>query len=74
MLAFNDDKVTERYFFIDGPGGSGKKFLYTCILHAVRGMGDHPIPVACNGIAASMMKGGSTVHSRFNFAEKQQPL
>ena len=54
-----------RAFFVDGPGGTGKTFLYSTLLHVVRGMGLIAIPVAWTGIAATLLKGGRTAHSRF---------
>jgi ATP-dependent DNA helicase PIF1 len=53
-------------FFIDGPGGSGKTFLYTTLLAEVRAvMKYHCIAVASSGIAALLLPGGSTAHSKF---------
>ena len=54
-----------RAFFVDGPGGTGKTFLYSTLLHVVRGMGLIAIPVAWTGIAATLLKDGRTAHSRF---------
>ncbi|XP_026458524.1 ATP-dependent DNA helicase PIF1-like [Papaver somniferum] len=52
-------------FFIDGPGGSGKTFLYRTILAKLRSEGRIAIATATSGIAATMMPGGRTTHSRF---------
>lgn len=51
--------------FVDGPGGSGKTFLYEAVLHHVRGAG--LIGLACDwsGIAAVFLQRGRTVHARF---------
>ncbi|CAK0808237.1 unnamed protein product, partial [Prorocentrum cordatum] len=51
--------------FIDGPGGTGKTFVYKAILHHVRGMGEIALPCAWSGIAAVLLPGGRTCHSRF---------
>ena len=56
---------TPAVFFIDGPGGSGKTFLYSALLHAVRGDGDIALACAWSGIAAVLLEGGRTCHSRF---------
>ncbi|CAI9112388.1 OLC1v1012835C1 [Oldenlandia corymbosa var. corymbosa] len=45
-----------RSFFLDGPGGTGKTFLYRALLATVRSKGH---------IAASALPGGQTAHSRF---------
>ncbi|WVZ94526.1 hypothetical protein U9M48_040407 [Paspalum notatum var. saurae] len=52
-------------FFIDGPRGTGKTFLYKALLATVRGMGNIAVATATSGVAASIMLGGRTAHSRF---------
>ncbi|XP_060959218.1 ATP-dependent DNA helicase RRM3-like [Cannabis sativa] len=52
-------------FFIDGPGGTGKTFLYKTILAAVRSKKIIALAVASSGIAASILPGGRTAHSLF---------
>ncbi|XP_075074083.1 uncharacterized protein LOC142161913 [Nicotiana tabacum] len=54
-------------FFIDGPGGSGKTFLYCALLAIVRSKGFVALATATSGVAASILPGGRTVHSRFKF-------
>ncbi len=53
------------YFFIDGPAGTGKTFLYNTLLANIRLHGDIAIAVAFSGIAALLISGGRTAHSRF---------
>jgi len=60
-----DNRQTSSLFFIDGPGGSGKTYLYNTILAAVRGNNKVALPVASSGIAAELLDGGRTAHSRF---------
>ncbi|XP_074315213.1 uncharacterized protein LOC141651397 [Silene latifolia] len=52
-------------FFIDGPGGTGKTFLYGALYAKVRSMGQICLPTATSGIAASNLPTGRTTHSRF---------
>ncbi|KAL3818277.1 hypothetical protein ACJIZ3_004182 [Penstemon smallii] len=52
-------------FFLDGPGGTGKTFLYRSLLAYVRSRGCIALPVASSGVAASLLPGGRTAHSRF---------
>ncbi|KAI3964391.1 hypothetical protein MKX01_028726, partial [Papaver californicum] len=52
-------------FFIDGPDGSGKTFMYRAILAYLRTEGHIAIATTISGIAATMMPGGRTAHSRF---------
>jgi hypothetical protein len=52
-------------FFLDGPGGSGKTFVYKVLLALVRRDGHVAIAVASSGIAALLLEGGRTAHSVF---------
>nr|XP_027086673.1 uncharacterized protein LOC113708416 [Coffea arabica] len=52
-------------FFVDGPGGTGKTFLYRALLASLRSQGYVAIAVATSGVAASLLPGGRTAHSRF---------
>ncbi|KAL4564080.1 hypothetical protein LXL04_028131 [Taraxacum kok-saghyz] len=52
-------------FFIDGPGGTGKTFLYKALLAEVRSRGLISLATASSGVAANNMPGGRTAHSRF---------
>ncbi|KAJ7540671.1 hypothetical protein O6H91_10G025800 [Diphasiastrum complanatum] len=52
-------------FFVDGPVGTGKTFLYSVMLLYVHAQGWIAMAVASSGIAALLMKGGRTAHSRF---------
>lgn len=59
-----DDRES-RCFFINGPGGSGKTYLYATLMAFVRGQDRIALPFATTGIAATLLKGGRTVHSGF---------
>ncbi|XP_074289274.1 uncharacterized protein LOC141614428 [Silene latifolia] len=52
-------------FFIDGPGSTGKTFLYNALYAEVRLMGKIVLPTATSGIAAANLPSGRTTHSRF---------
>ncbi|XP_050259037.1 uncharacterized protein LOC126704038 [Quercus robur] len=52
-------------FFVDGPGGIGKIFLYCTILATLRKAGHIAIVTSTSGIAATLLPGGRTAHSRF---------
>lgn len=56
---------TPKVFFIDGPAGTGKTFLYSAVLSTVRSKGHIALAVASSGIAALLLQGGQTAHSRF---------
>lgn len=53
-------------FFLDGPGGTGKTFVESLCLAKVRAMGKIALPVASSGVAALLLDGGRTAHSRFD--------
>ncbi len=55
----------DKTFFVDGLGGAGKTFLYGCLLSRVRSTGDIALSMASSGIAALLLEGGCTAHSRF---------
>jgi hypothetical protein len=61
----NGNYAGETAFFVDGLGGAGKTFLYGCLLSTVRAKGDIALAVASSGIAALLLEGGRTAHSRF---------
>jgi len=54
-----------RCFFIDGPGGSGKTFVYNTIYHRLRADRKNVQCVAWTGIAANLLVDGRTVNSTF---------
>ncbi|XP_028093771.1 uncharacterized protein LOC114293854 [Camellia sinensis] len=53
------------YFFIDGPGGCGKTFLYHALLATIRTQQKIALATATSGVAASILPNGRTPHSRF---------
>ena len=67
-----DHVMTNRgkVFFIDGPGGIGKTYLYRALFARVRSTDRIAIAMATSGIAASIMPGGRTAHSRFKIPIK----
>jgi uncharacterized radical SAM superfamily protein len=52
-------------FFIEGPGGTGKTFIENLLLANVRSQDGVALAVASSGMAAILLKGGRTSHSRF---------
>jgi hypothetical protein len=56
--------VNHPAFFVDGLGGTGKTFLYSCLLSTMRAQGRVVIDVASSGIAALLLDEGHTPHSR----------
>ena len=60
--------ATERggMFFVYGHSGTGKTYLYKTILSGIRSKGKIALAVASSGIAALLLPGGRTAHSRFH--------
>ncbi|GBN85615.1 hypothetical protein AVEN_188546-1 [Araneus ventricosus] len=54
-----------KCFFLDGPARTGKTFVYSTLLHAIRGKGDQAIAVASTRRAATLLSGGRIAHSFF---------
>ncbi|XP_017217100.2 uncharacterized protein LOC108194658 [Daucus carota subsp. sativus] len=54
-----------KIFFVYGSGGCGKTFLWRTLISKLRSQGDIVLPVASSGIAATLLPGGRTAHSRF---------
>ncbi|XP_071697343.1 uncharacterized protein [Rutidosis leptorrhynchoides] len=52
-------------FFVYGPGGTGKTFLYKAIISRLRSESKIVLAVASSGIASLLLPGGRTAHSRF---------
>ncbi|CAL1390629.1 unnamed protein product [Linum trigynum] len=55
-----------KCFFVDGFGGTGKTFLWRAICEQLRFEKRIVLCVASSGIAALLMVGGRTAHSRFH--------
>lgn len=64
-IANENENNLARVFFVDGPGGTGKTFLFNALLDSVRRVGDVAIAVASSGTASLLLKGGRTAHSTF---------
>nr|ABD65060.1 hypothetical protein 27.t00039 [Brassica oleracea] len=52
-------------FFLYGYGGTGKTFVYRALSSAIRSKGMIVLNTASSGIAALLLEGGRTAHSRF---------
>ncbi|XP_035232079.1 ATP-dependent DNA helicase pif1-like, partial [Stegodyphus dumicola] len=54
-----------KLFFLDGPGGSGKTYLYTTLLRYCRRKQISVLSAATTGVAANLLLDGKTIHSLF---------
>jgi hypothetical protein len=59
------DNDLKKIFFLNGPGGTGKTFVYNTVSAKIRSQGKIIICVASSGIASLLLEGGRTAHSRF---------
>ncbi|KAF2345078.1 DNA helicase Pif1-like, partial [Trinorchestia longiramus] len=59
-----DTEAETRFFFLAGPGGSGKTYLYNTLTY-IKSQGKTVLPFATTGIAADLLSGGRTVHNGF---------
>ena len=64
LAAHPDGPIPPHFFFVYSPGGCGKTHLNTLLLNRVRSQGHIALAMASSGIAALLMDGGSTFHSR----------
>ena len=64
MRSVRNGKLSNT-FFAYGPGGSGKTTTYKMLIYTLRLQSKIVLAVASSGIAAILLPGGRTGHSRF---------
>ena len=62
----NPNYTVPNLFFIDGPAGTGKTFVYRYLIERLRGNNLSISSTAWVGVAASLLQGGQTIHSFYN--------
>ena len=55
----------QNCYFVDGPAGTGKTFLYNTIVHNLQALGIKVKCMAYSGIASTLLINGATAHSAF---------
>ncbi len=73
-LILNNDQKFVKCFFLDGPAGSGKTYLYNTIIRYLTSHGKKVLAHATTGIASDLLIGGATMHSRFKLPLKLDNL
>ena len=63
-LATVGPAIPSNFFMVYSPGGCGKTHLNSLLLQHVRSQGHIALAMASSGIAALLMDGGATFHSR----------
>lgn len=61
----NESTTETSCFYIDGPGGSGKTFVYTTLYSLLKKRNKNVCTMAFTGIAATLLPNGKTVHKTF---------
>ena len=60
-----EGRSQQRLFFLDGPAGTGKTYLYNTIIRYYEWAGKNVLAQATTGVASDLLIGGTTMHSRF---------
>jgi DNA replication protein DnaC len=60
-----------QLYFLDGPGGTGKTYVYNTICNRLCAETQVVLCVASSGIAALLLSGGRTAHSTFKIPVEQ---
>ncbi|XP_057305275.1 ATP-dependent DNA helicase PIF1-like [Hydractinia symbiolongicarpus] len=61
----NNAAQNNRLFYLEGAGGSGKTFTYSYLISELTGRGFQVGTAAFTGIAATLLKKGTTIHRLF---------
>ncbi|XP_011859489.1 PREDICTED: ATP-dependent DNA helicase RRM3-like [Vollenhovia emeryi] len=65
LAATTANNNNDTCFYIDGPGGSGKTFIYTTLYYLLKNKKKVVNTMAFTGIAATLLPNGRTVHKVF---------
>ncbi|KAF9487372.1 hypothetical protein BDN71DRAFT_1356364, partial [Pleurotus eryngii] len=70
LSAFNEicqavNTKSGQTFFLHGPEGTGKTYVYTTLCHHLRGQGKIVLCIASSGIVSLLLPGGQTAHTMF---------
>ena len=67
IMEASKEPISDRahLFFLDGPGGTGKTFLYNTQINFIQGQDWKVMAVASTGIASTLLTDGVTFHSKF---------
>lgn len=70
MIAFKTimNVIVQKHsgvFFVDGPKGTCKTFLYQTLMVSLRSIWEIVLATASSGIVATLLPGGRIAHSRF---------
>ena len=65
LTAINMKNVSAKCFFVDGPGGTGKTYIYKSLIYKLKSENKMFVATATTGIASLLLPDGRTAHSKF---------
>jgi hypothetical protein len=65
IIAVVTDNTQTAHFYLQGPGGTGKTFLYKTLCHYYRSQNKVVLYIVSTGITALLLPDGYTSHSQF---------
>ena len=65
LTAINEKNVSAKCFFVDGPGGTGKTYIYKSLIYKLKSENKMFVATATTGIASLLLPDGRTAHSKF---------
>ncbi|XP_044005453.1 uncharacterized protein LOC122850360 [Aphidius gifuensis] len=65
VMTEDKTKIENTCFYMDGPGGSGKTFVYTTLYHLLKSKGKNICTMSFTGVSAILLPNGKTVHKAF---------
>ncbi|KAJ8953503.1 hypothetical protein NQ318_023626 [Aromia moschata] len=65
MRVVHDENEPNRFIFLNAAAGAGTSFIFQTLITVLRGENVVTLALAPTGIAASLLKDGRTLHSRF---------
>jgi hypothetical protein len=57
---------SKKLFFLDGPGGTGKTYIYNTLINALKSRNKYAVSCAFTGIASSQLIDGMTIHTTYS--------
>ena len=70
LKSINEKSKSNKYIYIDGPGGCGKSYLLNSMIKIFSHFQLNVLPVAWTGIAANLLENGMTASSAFKLPLK----
>ncbi|KAK3910105.1 ATP-dependent DNA helicase [Frankliniella fusca] len=72
--AVNNENDKKKYFFLTGPGGTGKTYTYNVLIDYLLSREKQVVLAAYTGVGASLLKNGRTSHKAFGLPFEDECL